>query len=181
MILSMRLILIFSYIIYIVSHSAFASTLYVDEQEEYAVSPYLTYYSDVSGNLGLEEIRKKHFLISESKNLIFPLSSDAHWLRFELENDSNSIKSYYLEYKDSYLHNISFFLLEQSNLIASYETGASKPYKSRAVNYHKYLFPILLQPSEKKIVYLRLQNFSTSIQTNFTLKEPSPRDIPASS
>ncbi len=153
------------------SYLSFGSEISVGEKNEYDVSPSLTYFDDISGKMDLDEVLAKDFSPIPLEKNSFPLSSNAHWFTFSIENNTTKTRSYYLEYEPTYVHEIDYYLLKNKDLVSSYSTGALRTYSSRAIDYHKYLFPITLKPKEKKEVYLRLRHYSTVVPIAFKLKD----------
>jgi len=151
--------------------TTFAADIAVGEQKTYAVVPHLSYYNDVSGTMDMEAVKEKDFSPLPVTLYAFPISSDAHWLTFTLENNSSQTKSYYLEYDQSYVNEIDFYLFKEGQEVSAYQTGALRPKSTRAVDYHLYLFPIALDAGEEAEIYVRLQHISTAVPLSFKLQE----------
>ncbi len=156
------------------SSSALAQTLFIGSQNEYNLLPYASLYEDNTQKMTLEEVQKESWTDVTVEELAFPVSAKAHWLKYNIENNSTTSKAYYLEYDVSTIHFLDVYVLQKGVVLQQYLTGAYRPLENRALVYHSYLFPLTLKAGEKKEIYVRLKHLIAAIPANMILKEQTP-------
>lgn len=171
MILAMRILFTLLIFLYAFSSTALAKTLYVGSQQEYNLLPYATLYNDTSQKLTLQEVQKESWTDITVDELAFPVSKEAHWLKYSIENNSTTTKSYYLEYDVSTINFLDVYILQNGVVIQQYLTGAHRPLSNRALVYHSYLFPLELKAGEQKEIYVRIKHLFSTIPANMILTE----------
>jgi len=153
------------------SSSALAKTVLVGSQNEYNLLPYASMYEDSTQKMTLEEVQKESWTDVTVEELAFPVSTKAHWLKYNIENNSTTSKAYYLEYDVSSIHFLDVYVLQKGVVLQQYLTGAYRPLENRALVYHSYLFPLTLRAGERKEIYVRLKHLFSAIPANMILKE----------
>ena len=171
MILAMRTLFILFMFLYSFSSSALAQTLYAGEQKTYNLLPYASLYHNSSQKMTLEEVQKEVWIDVNVDELALPVSKEAHWLKYSIENNSTTSKSYYLEYDVSTINFLDVYILQEGVVLQQYLTGAHRPLSNRALVYHSYLFPLELKVGEKKDIYVRIKHLFSAIPANMILKE----------
>ena len=166
--LSILLLLLF------LSSSALAKTLLVGSQNEYNLLQHASLYHDSSQKMTLDEVQKESWTDISLKELSFPVSPTAHWLKYDIENNSSTSKAYYLEYDISNIHFLDVYVLQKGVVLQQYLTGSHRPLDNRALVYHSYLFPLTLKAGEKKEIYIRIKHLYSAISANMSLKEQTP-------
>jgi len=159
------------FLLLFLSSSALAKTLLVGSQNEYNLLPYASMYEDSTQKMTLEEVQKESWTDVTVDELAFPVSATAHWLKYNIENNSTISKAYYLEYDVSTIHFLDAYVLQEGVILQQYLTGAYRPLENRALVYHSYLFPLTLNAGEKKEIYVRLKHLIAAIPANMILKE----------
>ncbi len=167
----MRLLLILSFFLFSLSVAALPRTLHVGEKKEYALLPHASLYDNHLAKMGIEEVQEVRWKDVHADELAFPVSPAAHWLRYSVENNTTESKAYYLEYPVSNIHFLDVYVLQKGLVLQRYLTGGYKPLHNRALVYHSFLFPIMLEPGEKKEIYVRLKHLISSVSANMILKE----------
>jgi len=170
----MRIIFTLALFLFTFSFSTLAETLYVGSEKEYNLVPYAALYDDLTQQLGVEELNDVMWQDVDVDELAFPVSAAAHWLKFKLVNSSELSKSYYLEYHIATINFLDVYVVQEGVVLQRYLTGAHRPLENRAMIYHSFLFPIVLEPGEKKEVYVRLKHLFAAIPANMILKEQTP-------
>jgi len=166
----MRIIFSFLFLI-LFPFTVSAETLFVGSEEEYALLPYASLYIDQTQMMDLEAVQKEVWKSVEVSELVFTVSETAHWLRYEIENNTTVSKAYYLEYDVSIINFLDVYVLQKGVVLQCYLSGAYRPLKNRALVYHSYLFPVTLEPGERKEVYVRLKHLFSAIPANMVFKE----------
>ncbi len=171
MILSMRTILLFIFLLCILTTNVLAETLYVGSEKQYTLLPHASLYTDISQQMDIEEVQKVAWKHVNSEELAFPISDTAHWLKFEVQNNASDVKSYYLEYDVSTINFLDVYILQEGTVLKQYLTGSHRALENRALFYYSYLFPITLKAGEKKEIYVRIKHLYSAIPANMILKE----------
>lgn len=153
------------------SSSVLAQTLFVGNQNEYNLLPHASLYNDSSQKMTLEEVQKVSWTDVTVDELAFPVSKEAHWLKYSIENNSTTSKSYYLEYDVSTINFLDLYVVQEGVVLQQYFTGAHRPLENRALVYHSYLFPLTLKAGERKDIYVRMKHLFSTIPANMILKE----------
>ncbi|RLA69446.1 MAG: hypothetical protein DRG09_05765 [Epsilonproteobacteria bacterium] len=173
MILAMRTLTILTLFLFW-SSSALAQTLLVGSQNEYNLLPHASLFHDSSQKMTLDEVQKESWTDISVEELAFPVSATAHWLKYDIENNSTTPKSYYLEYDISNIHFLDVYILQKGVVLQQYLTGSHRPLENRALIYHSYLFPLTLKAGERKEIYIRIKHLYSAISANMSLKEQTP-------
>ena len=132
----MRIVLIFFLFLISLSSTALAETLYVGSEEEYNLIPHAALYDDLTQKMGVEDVKDVMWRDVDVAELAFPVSEAAHWLKFELVNNSILSKSYYLEYDVATINFFDLYVLQKGVVLQRYLTGAHRPLQNRALIYH---------------------------------------------
>ena len=109
-----------------------------------------------SEQMGLEQALASdrwQTLGEESPN--FGYISDTLWLRFDVPDLNNSREL--LEIRYSQLDDITFYLLENGNLIQQTVTGDRYPFEQRPIAHRHFLFPFNITPGSSYEILLRVQ------------------------
>ena len=173
MILAMRKLSILLLLLFL-SSSALAQTLYVGSQNEYNLLPYASLYEDSTQKMTLDEVQKVQWRNIHVDELALPVSPAAHWMKYNVENNTTESKAYYLEYPVSNIHFLDVYVLKEGLVLQRYLTGGYRPLENRALVYHSYIFPVTLDPGEKKEIYVRIKHLISTVTANMTLKEQTP-------
>ena len=174
MILAMRILWILFICIIFFWSPVKAETLYVGDQETYDLLPYASLYTDSSQKMTIEDVQEVSWADVDVDELAFPVTKDAHWLRYKIENNSNSTKSYYIEYDVGTINFLDVYIMQDGIVQQQYLTGAHRPLEGRALVYHAYLFPLILKTGETKEVFVRFQHLFSEIPANMQLLEQIP-------
>ncbi len=118
------------------------------------------HYIDNDGSLVIDHVRtlefRDKFTHPEKDKLSFGYSRAAIWFRFEVENPTNNVIDWLLEFDYPPVDHIDFYIDDRGTL-TSYRTGDMLPFNSRPVNYRTFVFPITQKPGSI-IVYLRIKS-----------------------
>ncbi|RLA58223.1 MAG: hypothetical protein DRQ78_12415 [Epsilonproteobacteria bacterium] len=156
------------------SSSALGQTLFVGSKNEYNLLQYASLYHDSSQKMTLKEVKKESWTDISVEELAFPVSATAHWLKYNIENNSAISKAYYLGHDVSNIHFLDVYILQKGVVLQQYLTGSHRPLGNRALVYHSYLFPLTLKAGEKKEIYIRIKHLYSAISVNMSLKEQTP-------
>lgn len=146
--------------------SVSAQTLVLNPDTEQAISltPYLAVLEDPTQTLNLDDVRSSKFAHqfqhrhSQAEALSYGFTQSAYWFRLTLHNPSNDPQVRLLEIANYALSYVDFY--SPSAESASYQTiqtGAAKPFSSRAVNNRFFVFPVAVPAQSQQVVYLRVQ------------------------
>ncbi|MDF0708099.1 hybrid sensor histidine kinase/response regulator [Flagellimonas okinawensis] len=109
----------------------------------------------------LEEIRNNPDLdfvplTSLKENLGF--SSDNYWLTFNLENNTESYKQYYLETARPITDVVNLFLIDEDSQVEKQISGDRIPFSKKTIQHRKSIFDIDLRPGQKLQAYIELKS-----------------------
>jgi len=166
----------FSIVIFLLSNNATASPLVISKDtDSYVISKQLSVLEDPSGELSIGDITAnsfaKEFSPLASDNANFGYSDSAYWFRFTLENNDDSHRDLLLEVGYPLLDSIHFYTLTGDRVNSEKHSGDLQPFKQRGFLYYNVVFPINVNPLEKKEVFLRVKTES-SVQVPLTLWDP---------
>jgi len=90
-------------------------------------------------------------------DLIFSQTSSVYWVQINVSNLSDMQHLWYLKLNYPLLDQVSFWMSgDRAN--DHIETGDQHPFRSRAIDYRYYLFPVTLGAGEKTTLTLRIQS-----------------------
>lgn len=121
---------------------------------------YAKYY-ETSENLTLTEVRNvsdNEFQAFESQNPNIGFTENHFWIRFELQNNTQDYKSYFLETARPITDIADLFVLESDKVISIFKNGDIIPFKEKAVQHRKQMFKIELPAASKRVYFLHLKS-----------------------
>lgn len=135
------------------------SLILTDDQEEYALRPYLEILADPNQEFTFEEISDPNFVQSftSASEFNFSLSISAYWLRLDLTNQADPHKAWLLIFDNYRINQISAYIPDPER--GSYKeihTGNAFPFSSRDYDYHNYVFQFDFPSDEPQTIYLYL-------------------------
>jgi hypothetical protein len=123
----------------------------------------------ITHNISLEEVKKSdEFEVFKANHI--NLGFDAKksiWLKIKLENLSNKNMKRYLVIDNPLLENVFFF--DDKNDFKVHKSGMLHVANDRQEIFPSYA--ILIKPNEKRLVYIQIQNSTTTLQFGFHLKD----------
>ncbi len=131
------------------------------KQTFYAVGLYMDFLEDRTKLLTIDSIASEayhgQFQRSTSEAINFGYSSSAYWVRFTIQSTSEHEDSWYLESKNYNIKRIDVFMRDGSDWLVK-SGGLSLPFSERVVQHRYFLFPIVLQPNDRKTFYVRFES-----------------------
>lgn len=101
----------------------------------------------------------------------FGFTTDAHWLRFRLRNDTPETLERLVELPIAFLDDVRLFHVVRGEVKARYALGDEQPFAQRVVRHRNFLMPVRLEPGVQEL-YLRLASAGT-IEAPLRLWEPA--------
>ncbi len=92
---------------------------------------------------------------------VFGFSDSTYWVKFSLENKSDSEIRDLLAITYPLLDYIDFYVVKGNKIQQDYHTGDKLPYSSRPIPNSDFLFPINMHPNERVTVYLKVLSEGT--------------------
>lgn len=138
---------------------------HVGERMEYLELP--------DNTLALEDVRKlpdRHWTRSDDEIPSFGYTSDTHWFRFHLKNDEARQARLVLELGYSLLDSVTFYQLDDGELVQETASGDGLPFSERDVKHRSFVFPVSISPGETHEIYLKVRT-SSSLQVPLKLWE----------
>jgi len=129
------------------------------DRHYYHLDEHVEYLEDKSGLLDLRSIRQqdeKAWAIGNTNHANFGFSDSAYWFRINIEKFGNH--EWFLEIDYPLLDEISLYLLVGENLVQEVQTGDSKPYTERPLQFREFVLPLDLAPTEPVTLYLRVKS-----------------------
>lgn len=109
-------------------------------------------------------------LKSENHDLGF--TSETYWLRFKLQNSSDTPKTYYLNTARPITDVVNLYGITSSDVILQ-KSGDQLPFKDRAVEHRQTIFEIVLEPKSITQFYLELKSDGETINLPLNLYSQS--------
>lgn len=123
---------------------------------------------DENGRLSIQDILQNKggfaFRPVEKDVISFGVTSDVFWIKSTLKN--NTRKELFLKIGNNALTALDVFETTGDTLVKHHHSGSRLPFSRREVNDVDFLFPLLVQPGEMTIIYVRVQH---SRGTHFSL------------
>jgi len=93
----------------------------------------------------------------------YGISKNNYWIRSSILNSTDKTQELFLQIDNHHLSKIIYYDIKGKTLNTPITTGVELPYKNRAVDYRKFLFPISLGPNEQYSFIARIENKGTSM------------------
>ncbi len=131
------------------------------KQSFYAVGLYMDFLEDETKSLTIDSVASEsyhsRFQCSTSEAINFGYSSSAYWVRFTIQSTSEHGESWYLESRNYNIEQIDVFTRDGSGWLVK-SVGLNLPFSERVVQHRYFLFPITLQPNDRKTFYVRFES-----------------------
>jgi signal transduction histidine kinase len=144
-------------------------------QPSISLTTHLGIFEDVDKKLTLEDIQKDGIQfktdLPESESINKSFTKSAFWLRFDIENSSDSQIEKIIEIDYPLLRYVDFYF--QSDY-KNYQihTGYGRPYENRAYKSQIFAFPLQLQAHSQNTIYIRIEESPNTIDIPVNLWEP---------
>jgi two-component system sensor histidine kinase EvgS len=138
-----------------------------DLQGEYVLGTCLEYLEDPSGSLSIQDVCSpeydRQFVRNRKQGIHFGATRGAYWLRFLVRNNSDSFKTWFLEFGNPRLHFVERYVPAADQPEFKVKKGGVYSPAEREIRYRNFIFRIPLKPNQEQIIYLRIR--SIIIQT----------------
>ncbi|MBU2511257.1 PAS domain S-box protein [bacterium] len=127
------------------------------------ISRELDYYEDVGGALTIKDIQEAKdikWVDNPNDYINFGYSSSAFWLKFELDNLSESSRRIYLELDFSSGDFVDLYIVKKDGTVEVRETGDQLPFHNRQIKDRNFVFVLDLDPAINTY-YLRVKSTSS--------------------
>lgn len=153
-----------------VSKPGFSAAPVIAEQARISLQPYISWYFDPTGKVGIQDVINKETLFQAAPNKVhLKRSSGAHWLRFIIKLPENSAhKNWQLVLSYTQLDRIDLYSQSDTSALQHQVRGDSLPVSPQEALHAYPTFPLTLKQGQSITVYLRIQS-STSINVPLTL------------
>ncbi len=109
-------------------------------------------------------------LPNDNTNLGF--TTDNYWVKFEIENQTDTEISYYLEAGRPITDLINLYQIDEAGKVRMQTAGDAAPMKNRTIEHRKNIFEVILQPKSKYSFYLHLTSDGEVINLPLILYKP---------
>ncbi|MBI3289617.1 MAG: sensor histidine kinase, partial [Elusimicrobia bacterium] len=130
---------------------------------------------DASGSLSIEELRAREragkFSWDEARRFNFGYSARRRWLKLAVRN-RDSAPDWLLEMGYPLIQGVEVHQFDGAKLIASYKTGRLRPFASRPVPYHGFVFPVTVPRGATHELYVMAESNGTLfVPLSFTTRD----------
>ncbi len=101
--------------------------------------------------------KANQFSQNQKVSINYQFSSSTYWLRFSLQNSTDTTQTFYVDNKISWIDSIKFYQQNEDGSFFHMEAGDLIPVKDRIVPHHNLVFPITLKAGEKGTYHLEIQ------------------------
>lgn len=99
----------------------------------------------------------------EENKISYGFSKSFYWLRFSIQNDSDTSKQLYFEVDNPHLRFIEFYKVEENDVVLKYKCGRHMPFDVRPIDNVRFIFPINLAKNEKGNYFVKVDKRLSSI------------------
>ena len=122
-----------------------------------AIGSAIKYYPDPPSSQDINSIQKQTHFVSSKENVPdFGLLKTPVWLKISITNKS-ATPDLMIDFDQSFLQNIDFYYLDSGKYKVN-QSGESRPFKSRLVNYHKFVYDVKIPIGATAIYYVRIRS-----------------------
>jgi len=130
------------------------------DDQEIVLDLHSRYLVDVGGRATLAEIRSRDAefaAIDDRRQLNFGYTRDAYWLRIELQPEITHQQQHILEFEYAYLDDVTLYVVRPAS-VGQLRAGRYIPVVQWPIAGRKPAFPLMLNPHEPLVLYLRVVN-----------------------
>lgn len=140
------------------SISSEAQVVYKNDNDIKPIGKYIQYYIDSNNIETIQSIKNKPYLFKNSKYDVpnFGLLKTPVWIKLSIKNRTYS-PNLMIEFDQSLLENIVFYDFTSHSIFKN-TSGELYPFNQRMINYHKYLYDIVILHDSTKTYFVRLQS-----------------------
>jgi signal transduction histidine kinase/CheY-like chemotaxis protein len=135
------------------------------------------YYEDKTNKLTIDDLLKhtSDIRFNENKNtkLNFGYSLSTIWLKFTINNASDSLLNYFLELSNPDIDYVAFYVTKNDTLVKSVVTGELADVKSREIEHRNFLFDLPIPKQTCYVYYLAVNNNGHSCSIPLKIEEKS--------
>lgn len=142
--------------------TVFAVETYLPEGQSHTIIK-VEYRRDDSKLMTIEDIRRpvsqnalNAWQVITEDYANFGYQPMPYWYRFTLSNPRPHPVNHMIDISYPLLDSVEFYAFKDGELIESYHTGDRLPYNERLIDHPHFLFPVDLQPNEKRTYYVRV-------------------------
>ncbi len=148
---TLLLVLLFAFFIV----NAYSQVAYDGKKSTITIGNKIEYYIDSSSSKTLSDIQQnKHFIIPTANVPDFGMLKAPLWLKIRIKNTSD-VPILMLEFDQSLLLHIDFYYLVNGKYEVN-KSGELYPFKSRLINYHKFVYQLNIPVDSEAIYYARI-------------------------
>lgn len=157
---------VFFTVFYATTASAGLPINVLNEETQRDANVKFDYFEDVDKSENLESIvnlMDDKWTTVEGGNASFGFSSSQFWLRLNINNAESKTKNMVFEIGYPLLDDVTFYVIDNSGVILSVETGDGKYFYPRDVDHPNMLIRFQLQANENVNLYARVQTQGSMI------------------
>lgn len=131
-------------------------TIVLETCKDLPIGKFIEYLEDKDKNVKLEDLHRSEIVWKKSltNNLHFGFTSSRYWLKFAVQNSSNSLQECILDTGSSRIDIMDFYSSESEFSYREVHTGDTFPYSQRDIDHINFAFKIQLKPKETKNIFL---------------------------
>lgn len=152
-------------ILTLLSISSFGARIVLDKKcSEQFIGLQADIFFDKTSSLTIEDILENKSLFTflknkNNKSLNFGYTSDAIWVKFEVDIDSSCFEDWLLVSGNNSLNYLDFYIVDENEkVIKSLKTGNQRPFKEREENHRHYIFYFPQNYYKPFTVYIRFKS-----------------------
>ncbi|MFN8577334.1 MAG: 7TM-DISM domain-containing protein [Candidatus Sericytochromatia bacterium] len=160
---------IFIYFLTILNSNAYSTTL-TDENNVYTQLDNIEYLEDKTNQLNIDDITTKYknqFISKSYKDLNFGFSKSAHWLKLNINNQSEQTE-WYIDIGFPKLNSVNLFIRDNNKFIIK-NSGTYLDPNLREINTRKIVFNLQIKKNEFKTFYLKIYSPHSPVQAPLSL------------
>lgn len=123
---------------------------------------FISYYEDSTGRMGLEEVRSRPFIPSQTDILNFDVSTSVFWLKLDVLNRSDD--KLLVELENPLMDEVGFYLFRGDSMVLSQEISKKNVFEARNELHPNYRFaiPFALE-GDTLTLYIRCASYAQII------------------
>lgn len=126
--------------------------------EEISLHPYASFLHVQNKSLSFHTVRNldaQLFQTFPDEVTDFGFTKDQYWIRFEIENQTDEKRTYFLETSRPITDSVSLYTLYPNGKTTVQKTGDLIPFSERAFAHRKSIFKIQLEPQHRYLFYIK--------------------------
>jgi signal transduction histidine kinase/DNA-binding response OmpR family regulator len=122
------------------------------------INSFTSIFEDKTATMSLDEVQKQKFSFHKTRAIRIPFSPNAYWLKITFQNATSSPQNLKLEYGNSFVEYIDFFIPNESGLYKITQMGTLSHFKKDILSEYNPRISISILAKQEKTIFIKIKS-----------------------